>query len=68
MAEHSLAVDSWMREAQEASILMEGLENKRHVDAAAESKLVELGIKLDCLESLLRNPPSKHILYDSSSL
>lgn len=33
--------------------------------AAARSKLFEAGIKLDRLESLLRNPPSKPILYVS---
>ncbi|CAN1285440.1 hypothetical protein LINPERPRIM_LOCUS18995 [Linum perenne] len=68
MEEHLLGVDPWMKEAQEASNIIEDLENKwrSSMDAASadQSKLVEVGIKLDRLESLLHNPPSKPILRE----
>ena len=68
MGVQSLFVDSWIREAQEASRLVENLETKiennprKALGATARSNLFELGIKLDRLESLLHNPPSKPIL------
>ncbi|OMO55419.1 hypothetical protein CCACVL1_27252 [Corchorus capsularis] len=77
MHKQALMGDAWIREAQEASKLVEDIENrvisqkqsnlkqqeKRVVDnIVARSKLLEAGIKLDRLESLLRNPPSKPIL------
>ncbi|CAN1761369.1 hypothetical protein LINPERHAP1_LOCUS7879 [Linum perenne] len=68
MEEHLLGVDPWMKEAQEASNIIEDLENKwrSSMDAASadQFKLVEVGIKLDRLESLLHNPPSKPILRE----
>ncbi|CAN1761365.1 hypothetical protein LINPERHAP1_LOCUS7879 [Linum perenne] len=78
MEEHLLGVDPWMKEAQEASNIIEDLENKWRSSmddeqtspaapaaSADQFKLVEVGIKLDRLESLLHNPPSKPILYNS---
>ncbi|XVF31186.1 hypothetical protein REPUB_Repub16aG0123800 [Reevesia pubescens] len=76
MYNQALMGDAWIREAQEASKLVEDIETrvinsnnptlkpqeKRVVDITACSKLLEAGIKLDRLESLLRNPPSKPIL------
>ncbi|XVE62851.1 hypothetical protein DITRI_Ditri06bG0152900 [Diplodiscus trichospermus] len=77
MYKQALMGDAWIREAQEASKLVEDIEtrvnnknqplkvhqeNSSHVDITARSKLLEAGIKLDRLESLLRNPPSKPIL------
>ncbi|XVF57274.1 hypothetical protein PTKIN_Ptkin06aG0192000 [Pterospermum kingtungense] len=76
MYKQALMADAWIREAQEASKLVEDIEarvnnNKspslthqvnRLLDITARSKLFEAGIKLDRLESLLRNPPSKPIL------
>ncbi|OAY44170.1 uncharacterized protein LOC110620430 [Manihot esculenta] len=71
MTEHSLVVDAWIREAQEVSVLVEDIENRiKNKDLAqghrlrdnAQSKLLEVGVKLDRLESLLHNPPSKPIL------
>ncbi|XP_022746590.1 uncharacterized protein LOC111296505 [Durio zibethinus] len=75
MYKQALMGDAWMREAQEASKLMEDIETRvnnmnptlkhqenRLLDSAARSKLLEAGIKLDRLESLLRNPPSKPVL------
>ncbi|KAF3454347.1 hypothetical protein FNV43_RR04794 [Rhamnella rubrinervis] len=72
MSRHSLAIDAWIREAEEGSRLVEDLETKfknnnseqwKHRDSSsALSKLLEIGVKLDRLESLLRNPPSKPIL------
>ncbi|XP_039018987.1 uncharacterized protein LOC120150363 isoform X2 [Hibiscus syriacus] len=69
--------DAWMREAEEALKLVEDIENrvnnknpslKPHencvIDISSRSKLLESGIKIDRLESLLRNPPSKPILTD----
>ncbi|KAA8544963.1 hypothetical protein F0562_019642 [Nyssa sinensis] len=73
MAKQSLIVDAWIREAEEASRLLEDLEtrvkNKKHVHEErfrllACSKLSEIGVKLDRLESLLLNPPSKPVLTD----
>ncbi|XP_024040870.1 uncharacterized protein LOC18041235 isoform X3 [Citrus clementina] len=69
-----LVVDAWLREAQEAEKLVEEIDgrvkNKSQEqqqqslsdDIIARSKLLEVGVKLDRLESLLRNPPSKPIL------
>ncbi|XP_016649545.1 PREDICTED: uncharacterized protein LOC103318612 isoform X1 [Prunus mume] len=70
MSRQSLVKDAWIREAEEASSLVEDLEAKtknKHPDQLslreiARSKLLELGMKLDRLESLLHNPPSKPIL------
>ncbi|KAK6233024.1 hypothetical protein SCA6_003097 [Theobroma cacao] len=75
MYKQALMGDAWIREAQEASKLVEDIETRvknknpslkhqenRLVDITARSKLLEAGIKLDRLESLLRNPPSKPIL------
>ncbi|XP_050221143.1 uncharacterized protein LOC126671417 [Mercurialis annua] len=74
MAKHSsLAIDSWIREAQEMSKLVEDIEIKiknkdleqehtTRLKDNAKSKVFEVGIKLDRLESLLLNPPSKPIL------
>ncbi|XWS58314.1 hypothetical protein CRYUN_Cryun08bG0023400 [Craigia yunnanensis] len=75
MYKQALMGDAWIREAQEASKLVEDIETRvnnknptlKHqenglVDITARSKLLEAGIKLDRLESLLRNPPSKPIL------
>ncbi|KAK4282875.1 hypothetical protein QN277_014200 [Acacia crassicarpa] len=67
-----LMIDAWIREAQEASLLLEDLESriehKRLIHSAsvhsARSKLLDLGAKLDRLESLLRNLPAKPILTD----
>ncbi|KAH7543216.1 hypothetical protein FEM48_Zijuj02G0160800 [Ziziphus jujuba var. spinosa] len=63
-------MDAWIREAEEASKLVEDLENKYknknpeqwRLRDAGLSKLLELGVKLDRLESLLRNPPTKPVL------
>lgn len=65
-----LAVDSWMREAQEALTALEDLETKIKNQSMeiGRSKLVEVGVKLDRLEALLHNPPSKPILYVPSFL
>ncbi|GKV27361.1 hypothetical protein SLEP1_g36539 [Rubroshorea leprosula] len=78
MQKQSLMVDAWMREAQEALKLVEDVEtrvkNKNphqeeeeedenlRLTEIARSKLFEVGVKVDRLESLLRNPPSKPIL------
>ncbi|KAF3966432.1 hypothetical protein CMV_009474 [Castanea mollissima] len=67
MANHNLVIDAWIKEAEEALKLVEGLENTiknrnpEHFSlrSTAKSKLLELGVKLDRLESLLHNPPSK---------
>lgn len=72
----NLAIDAWIREAQEALKLVEDIETRvknnnlkqeenqlRLRDDIARSKLFEVGVKLDRLESLLHNPPSKPILY-----
>ncbi|CAK7340920.1 unnamed protein product [Dovyalis caffra] len=70
--EYSLVTDAWMREAQEATKLVEDIESRiKNKDLAEEStlrdpaqkKLIEAGVKLDRLESLLHNPHSKPILY-----
>ncbi|XP_031275386.1 syntaxin-52-like [Pistacia vera] len=71
----NLAIDAWVREAQEAVKLVEDIETRvknkslkqeenqlRLRDDIARSKLFEVGVKLDRLESLLHNPPSKPIL------
>ena len=71
MANHNLVIDAWIKEAEEALKLVEGLENTiknrnpEHFSlrSTANSKLLELGVKLDRLESLLHNPPSKPNLY-----
>ncbi|MBA0853809.1 hypothetical protein Goshw_022175 [Gossypium schwendimanii] len=75
MYKQALMADAWIREAEEASKLVEDIENRvnnknpslQHhgncvIDIAARSKLLDVGIKIDRLESLLRNPPSKPIL------
>lgn len=68
MGVQSLFIDAWIREAQEASRLVENLEIKiennpqQALGDTARSNLFDLGIKLDRLESLLHNPPSKPIL------
>lgn len=71
------AMDAWMREAAEAARLIDDLEiriKNRSPDLphglkdSAKPKLLELGVKLDRLESLLHNPPSKPILYVSRTL
>ncbi|OAY42131.1 uncharacterized protein LOC110622132 [Manihot esculenta] len=66
MSEHSLFVDAWIREAQEVSRLVEDIESKinngHRLRDSAQSTLLEVGVKLDRLESLLHNPPSKPIL------
>lgn len=66
-------MDAWLREAEEASQWLGDLETRLNyknsfsvnVVGSARSKLLELGVKLDRLESLLRNPPTKPILYIS---
>lgn len=78
MVERSIpAMDAWMREAGEASRLIDDLEiriKNRSPDQllglkdSDKPKLLELGVKLDRLESLLLNPPSKPILYVFSPL
>ena len=77
MANHNIVVDAWIREAEEGLRLVEDLENRiknnRNPEqfslrSTAGSKLLELGVKLDRLESLLHNPHSKPILYVFSSL
>ncbi|XP_059598598.1 uncharacterized protein LOC104881413 isoform X6 [Vitis vinifera] len=68
MGVQSLFINAWIREAQEASRLVENLEIKiennpqQALGDTARSNLFDLGIKLDRLESLLHNPPSKPIL------
>ncbi|XVF06281.1 hypothetical protein REPUB_Repub06bG0033900 [Reevesia pubescens] len=76
MYKQALMGDAWIREAQEVLKLVEDIETRsvknknptlkphehKIVDITARSKLFEAGIKLDRLESLLRNPPSKPIL------
>ncbi|KAI4301898.1 hypothetical protein L6164_035134 [Bauhinia variegata] len=72
MSRISLTVDAWIREAQEASQWVEDLEGRikytnlaqSSIADSARSKLLEIGVKLDRLESLLRNPPAKPILTD----
>ncbi|KAJ0078929.1 hypothetical protein Patl1_23348 [Pistacia atlantica] len=72
----NLAIDAWIREAQEAVKLVEDVETRvknkslkqeenqlRLRDDIARSKLFEVGVKLDRLESLLHNPPSKPIFF-----
>lgn len=71
MTQHTLAIDAWIREAQEALKLVEDIESRiKNKDLAHElrlrDKLLEVGVKLDRLESLLHNPPLKPILYVSS--
>ncbi|RVW13051.1 hypothetical protein CK203_101923 [Vitis vinifera] len=68
MGVQSLFIDAWIREAQEASRLVENLEIKiennpqQALGDTARYNLFDLGIKLDRLESLLHNPPSEPIL------
>ncbi|GMY21016.1 syntaxin-52 [Fagus crenata] len=73
MANHNIVVDAWIREAEEGLRLVEDLENRiknnRNPEqfslrSTAGSNLLELGVKLDRLESLLHNPHSKPILTD----
>nr|DAD19557.1 TPA_asm: hypothetical protein HUJ06_021020 [Nelumbo nucifera] len=71
MSEHALLGDTWIREAQEASRLIENIETRvkdnscgQRLRDSAQRKLLELGPKLDCLASLLHNPPAKTILSD----
>uniref|UniRef100_A0A2K2ABX8 Uncharacterized protein n=1 Tax=Populus trichocarpa TaxID=3694 RepID=A0A2K2ABX8_POPTR len=65
---HFLYMAAWMREAQEATKLVENIDSRiKNKDLAeeimlrdiAQSKLREAGVKLDCLGSFLHNPPSK---------
>uniref|UniRef100_A0A7N2L6C5 Uncharacterized protein n=1 Tax=Quercus lobata TaxID=97700 RepID=A0A7N2L6C5_QUELO len=75
MANHNLVIDAWIKEAEEALKLVEGLENTiknrnpEHFSlrSTANSKLLELGVKLDRLESLLHNPPSKPNFTESAA-
>lgn len=71
-----LVMDAWIREAQEATKLVEDIESRiKNKDLAegnrlrdiAQSKLMEAGVKLDRLESLLHNPPSKPALTREDS-
>ncbi|XP_065851985.1 uncharacterized protein [Euphorbia lathyris] len=72
MAEHYLGIeDAWMNEAQEMSNMVEDieskiknedLENQKRLTDNSKSKLFQVGIKLDRLDSLLHNPHSKPIL------
>ncbi|KAJ7973458.1 Syntaxin of plants 52, putative isoform 2 [Quillaja saponaria] len=72
MSRNSLIIDAWMREAEEASQWVEDLESRiknKNLEQlslvdSARSKLLGLGVKLDRLESLLRNPHSKPTLTD----
>ncbi|XP_065851982.1 uncharacterized protein [Euphorbia lathyris] len=71
MAEHYLGIeDAWMNEAQEMSNMVEDieskiknedLENQKRLTDNSKSKLFQVGIKLDRLDSLLHNPHSKPI-------
>ncbi|XP_057812599.1 uncharacterized protein LOC131026687 isoform X2 [Cryptomeria japonica] len=69
--------DAWMREAGEAkqlvdeieshirerdSVMAAGADPSYHVLTAARRKLMVVGTKLDRLESLIHNPPTKPIL------
>ncbi|KAG6751733.1 hypothetical protein POTOM_043937 [Populus tomentosa] len=74
--EYCLVMDAWIREAQEATKLVEDIESRiKNKDLAeenrlrdiAQSKLIEAGVKLDRLESLLHNPPSKPALTREDS-
>ncbi|KAH8491224.1 hypothetical protein H0E87_023389 [Populus deltoides] len=74
--EYCLVMDAWIREAQEATKLVEDIESRiKNKDLAeenrlrdiAQSKLIEAGVKLDRLESLLHNPPSKPALTKEDS-
>ncbi|XP_043690690.1 uncharacterized protein LOC122641497 [Telopea speciosissima] len=71
MSQQPLLGDAWIREAQEASRLIEEMESRikdqnpgQSIRDSARRKLLELGPKLDRLESLLHNPPAKPILTD----
>ncbi|OWM82015.1 hypothetical protein CDL15_Pgr001589 [Punica granatum] len=68
------ATDAWMREAVEASQLIDDLETRIKncspdhligLKDSAKPKLLQLGVKLDRLESLLHNPPLKPILTET---
>ncbi|KAK4850447.1 hypothetical protein QYF36_006841 [Acer negundo] len=66
MSRQNLVIDAWMREAQEAVKLVEDIETRvksknNIVEVATKSKLLEVGVKLDRLESLLHKsqPPFK---------
>lgn len=71
MSKIPLMIDAWIREAQEGSQWLEDLESrinhKRLIHSSslnsARSMLLKLGAKLDRLESLLHNLPTKPILY-----
>ncbi|GLJ05353.1 hypothetical protein SUGI_0016710 [Cryptomeria japonica] len=71
--------DAWMREAGEAkqlvdeieshirerdSVMAAGADPSYHVLTAARRKLMVVGTKLDRLESLIHNPPTKPILSE----
>ncbi|MED6110664.1 hypothetical protein PIB30_044946 [Stylosanthes scabra] len=58
--------DAWLTEAQEATNSLQDLETKLNLNfnlsTTAESMLLDIGVKLDRLESLLLNPPTRPIL------
>ncbi|TYJ26900.1 hypothetical protein E1A91_A07G151600v1 [Gossypium mustelinum] len=75
MYKQALMADAWIREAEEALKLVEDIENRVNnndpslqdhgncvIDIAARSKLLDVGMKIDRLEALIRNLPSKLIL------
>ncbi|XP_030534819.1 uncharacterized protein LOC115743938 [Rhodamnia argentea] len=73
MVKQFMVMDAWMREAEEASGLLEEVESKFKKKNPQElcrlrdttrSKLLDLGTKLDRLECLLHNPPSRPFLTD----
>ncbi|KAF8401708.1 hypothetical protein HHK36_012654 [Tetracentron sinense] len=71
MINYALLGDAWIREAEEASRMIEDIETRikdknpeQRLRDSARWKLLELGPKLDRLESLLHNPPAKPILTD----
>ncbi|KAK9137333.1 hypothetical protein Sjap_007927 [Stephania japonica] len=67
MGRHSCVADAWIREAEEASKLLQQMESKldnHHNHETIQWKLFELGPKIGRLESLLRNPPTIPILSD----
>ncbi|KAK9139843.1 hypothetical protein Scep_009524 [Stephania cephalantha] len=65
MRRHSFVADAWIREAEEASRLLQQMESKlnnHHNHESIQRKLFELEPKIGRLESLLRNPPAIPIL------
>ncbi|KAK9137332.1 hypothetical protein Sjap_007926 [Stephania japonica] len=65
MGRHSCVADAWIREAEEASKLLQQMESNldnHHNHETIQWKLFELGPKIGRLESLLRNPPTIPIL------